>query len=55
MDDILGKAKDALGEHSEQVKEGVEKAADFIKGKVGDSGDQKVDQATSAIEGFLGK
>ncbi len=53
--DFLGKAEETVGQHPDQAKEGLEKAADFIKSKTDDAGDAKVDQALSQAEGFIDK
>ncbi len=55
LDDFLDKAKDTLKEHGDQVKEGLDKAADFIKGKTDDAGDAKVDEAVSSAKEFIDK
>jgi hypothetical protein len=55
IDDFLEKAKDTVAQHSDQAKEGLEKAADFIKSKTDDAGDAKVDQGLSQAEGFIDK
>jgi hypothetical protein len=53
FDDLVDKAKDTLKEHGDQVKEGLDKAADFIKGKTDDAGDQKVDAAVDKAKEFI--
>lgn len=53
LDDLVGKAKDALSEHGEQIKEGVDKAADFVKERTGDEGDAKVDEVAEKAKGFI--
>lgn len=53
IDDLVGKAKDALSEHSDDVKEGIDKVADFVKEKTDDSGDAKVDEFADKAKGFL--
>ncbi len=47
FDDIKNKAEDLLHEHKDQVADGVDKASDLIKDKVGH--DDQVEKA----EGFL--
>ena len=51
FEELEKQAKDLASEHPTEVKEGLDKAADEIKGEVG-HGDQ-VDDAVSKIEGFL--
>ena len=55
MDDFLKKAEEAVGQHPDQAKEGLEKVADFAKSKTDDAGDARVDQALSQAEGFIDK
>ena len=55
IDDFLDKAKDALGQHPDQEKEALDKAAEFIKERTDDSGDTKVDQAVAKAKEFIDK
>ena len=45
VEDIIGKAKEMLGEHQEQVDEAIDKAADVVEEKTPDNVDGMVEQA----------
>jgi uncharacterized protein YjbJ (UPF0337 family) len=45
VEDMIGKAKEMLGEHSEQVDEAIDKAAEAVEGKTPDNVDGMVEQA----------
>jgi len=45
VEDILGKAKEMLGEHDEQVDQAIDKAAEAVEQKTPDSLDTVVEQA----------
>ena len=51
FDALKEQAEKLAHEHPTQVNEGVEKAADLVKDKVGH--DDQVDEAVKKIEGFL--
>jgi hypothetical protein len=51
FDELKKQAENLAHEHPTQVEEGVEKAADLVKDKVGH--DDQVDDAVKKIEGFL--
>lgn len=53
IDDLLGQAKDALSEHSDAVKSGLDKAADAAKSKLSDADDGKVDSVVEKAKDFL--
>ncbi len=42
---ILDGMKDKIGEHSDKIEQGIEKAGDFVDSKTGDKYKDKVDQA----------
>jgi hypothetical protein len=50
--DVVKKAEEALSEHPDQVKGGLEKVGEFVKGKVGHG--EQVDAAIDKVEGMLG-
>jgi hypothetical protein len=43
MDELKGKARDALTEHRDKIEEGLDKAADKAKDKAGDEHSGKID------------
>lgn len=49
---ILDKLKGLVGGHKKEVGEGIDKAADVAKDKIGH--DKEVDQAADAAKGALG-
>lgn len=53
LDDMVGKAKDMLSEHGEQITEGIDKAADFVKERTDDEGDAKVDEVAEKAKDLL--
>lgn len=55
LGDLVGKAKDALGEHGDKVSGGLEKAGDFVKDKTPDKVDGHVDKAVDAAQDFIAK
>lgn len=52
LDDLQGKATDALGEHSDKVEEGIDKGGEFAESKGVDS--DKVEKGTDAAKDKLG-
>ncbi len=53
FDELKDKAQDFVAEHADQVKEGVEKAGDFVADKVGH--EEQVKKVSDAIGGFIDK
>ncbi|RYV50182.1 antitoxin [Pengzhenrongella frigida] len=53
IDDIIGKAKDALKGHEDQVSDALDKGAEAIKSRTGDSTDSRIDDATDKAKDFL--
>jgi len=53
IDDMMGKAKDALKGHEDQVSGALDKGADAIKSHTGDSTDGQIDNASDKIKDFL--
>jgi hypothetical protein len=51
---LINKAKELAGQHQDQVHDGVEKAEDLAKDKLGGKFGDQVDQGGNAVEGFLG-
>lgn len=51
--ELKDKAQDLVGEHADQIKDGVDKAGDFIADKIGHA--ETVDKVEDAIEGFIDK
>jgi hypothetical protein len=47
---IFDKAKDALGDHIEQVATGIDKAADFVDDKTGNKHTEQIDQGTEFVK-----
>jgi hypothetical protein len=52
-EELKDKAEDFVGEHSDQIKQGVDKAGDFVADKIGHQ--EQVDKAESAISGLVDK
>ncbi len=53
IEDLVGKAKDALGQHGDAIADGAEKVGEFVKDKTPDSVDSHVDSAIDAVQGFI--
>jgi hypothetical protein len=51
---LVNKAKDLAGQHQDQVQDGVEKAEDTAKDKLGGKYGDQVEQGGDAVENFLG-
>lgn len=51
---LFDKAKDAMGQNSDKVDQGVDQAGDFAKDKVGEEHADKVDKASDAAKDQLG-
>lgn len=51
--DAMTKAQDALADHADQIKSGIDKAGDFVAGKVGHG--ETVDKVEGALSGFVDK
>jgi hypothetical protein len=51
---LLNKAKDLAGKHQDQVQQGVEKAEETAKDKLGGKYDSQVEKAGEMAEGALG-
>jgi hypothetical protein len=52
---IFDKAKDAMGEHGEQVDAGIEKAGDFVDERTDSKYVDQVDQGQETAKEKLGK
>lgn len=53
LDDLVSKAKGALGGHEEQAKDALDKAAEAVKAKTGDGTDAKVDDVVGKAKEYL--
>lgn len=53
IDDLAGKAKDLLSEHSEQVDDAVDKVADIADEKTGGKYSDQIDQAAEKLKDVL--
>jgi MT0933-like antitoxin protein len=53
FDDLKGKAESLLGEHGDQVEEGIDKLADLAGQKLGHAG--QIDQAADKLKDFVDK
>lgn len=51
--ELKDKAEDFVGDHADQIKQGVDKAGDFVADKVGHQ--EQVEKAESAIGSFIDK
>ncbi len=51
--EIKDKAQDAVADHADDIKEGVDKVGDFVADKIGH--EDKVEKAEDAISGFVDK
>jgi MT0933-like antitoxin protein len=54
FDDLKGKAQDLIGGNEEAIKDGIEKAGDFIDDKTGGKFAEQVDAAQNAASDFVG-
>lgn len=55
FDDIKGKAGDLMGGNKDAIKNGIEKAGDFIDSKTGDKFKDQIDSVQSSVGGFVDK
>lgn len=53
IDDLIGKARDALSGHEDQAQDALDKAADAIKTRTDDGTDAKVDEIVDKAKEFL--
>ncbi|ALV45403.1 MT0933-like antitoxin protein [Arthrobacter alpinus] len=53
FDDIKGKAEGLIGSHGDQIKDGIEKAGDFVDEKTGGKFADKVDGVQNAASDFV--
>ena len=51
---LINKVKDLAGKHPDQVHDGVDKAEDLAKEKLGGEYGDQIEQGGDAVEGFLG-
>ncbi|MCY0904336.1 antitoxin [Arthrobacter sp. H14-L1] len=55
FDDIKGKAAGLVSGNEAAIRNGIDKAGDFIDSKTGDKFKDKIDGVQNAAHGFLGK
>lgn len=53
FDDIKGKAEGLINGHEDQIKDGVEKAGDFIDSKTGDKFKDQIDSVQKAAGDYV--
>jgi hypothetical protein len=53
IDDLVGKARNALDGHEDQAQDALDKAADAIKSRTDDGTDAKVDEIVAKAKDFL--
>jgi hypothetical protein len=53
LDNLKNKAQDMAREHSDQIKEGLEKAAKFADSKTGGKHSDKVDKGVEKAKGMV--
>ena len=53
FDDIKGKAEGLINGHEDAIKDGIEKAGDFVDGKTGDKFKDQVDGVQNAASDFV--
>lgn len=51
--DIIGKAKNALKGHEDQASSAIDKGADALKSRTGDSTDSRIDDIAKKAKKFL--
>lgn len=55
FDKIKGAAENLAEQHGDKIEQGLDKAAEVVKGKVADEHDGKVDTAVDKAKDFVGK
>lgn len=53
LDDAKEKLGDLVGGHEDQLKDGIDKAADFVSDKVGEDNVPKVDAVAEKAKGIV--
>ena len=53
LGDILDEAKDLVGDHSSEIKDGIDKAADLVEGRVAKDSRTKVRDVASTAKGLV--
>lgn len=53
FDDIKGKAEGLINGHEDQIKDGVEKAGDFVDSKTGDKFKDQIDLVQKAAGDYV--
>jgi hypothetical protein len=55
LGDSMDKLKDMAGQHGDQVKQGLDKAGDFVDEKTGHQHSDQIDKGREALENQLGQ
>lgn len=53
LDDLKGKAQQVIGGHEEAIKDGIEKAGDFVDSKTGGKHADKIDSVQQGASDFV--
>ncbi len=53
LGDLVDDAKDLVGDHSSEIKDGIDKVADLVGGKVGKDTREKVDDVAGTAKGLV--
>ncbi|NUU17176.1 antitoxin [Cellulomonas humilata] len=53
IEDLVGKAKDALSGHEEQAKDALDKAGEAVKSRTNDTQDSQVDSVVEKAKEYL--
>ena len=53
LGDMVDKAKDLAGDNKDKVKEGIDKAGDFVDEKTGGEHTDKIEQGEDAAKDFV--
>ncbi|MGW9412796.1 antitoxin [Arthrobacter cupressi] len=53
IDDLKGKAQELIGGNEEAIKDGIQKAGDFVDDKTGGKFAEQVDAVQDAASGFV--
>jgi hypothetical protein len=53
LGDLADKAKDLVGDHSSEIKDGIDKVADLVGGKVGADARKKVEDVAGTAKGLV--
>lgn len=53
FEELKDKAQDLVGDHADEIKQGIDKAGDFVGEKIG--GEEKIQGVENALTGFVDK